>query len=295
MLTREIAQQVRLLELMVRRLVTEQLAGQYHSVFKGQGIEFEEVRAYTPGDDTRLIDWKVSARSGELHIKRFTEERELTVLIAVDISGSLDFGTAQRTKRDVAAEVAAVLAFSAIRNNDRVGLLLFSERVEHYIPPRKGKRHVLRVISDILSHRAHERGTDLGEALAYLRRTQRRRTVVFLLSDFLANGYERDLRLTRQRHDIIPILLQDPAELTLPDVRAVLPLRDLETGSLHWVDLGDPATRAELQDRRRRAADSRDALLRRLQLDLVRVRTDAPWIPELAAWFRRRAARSRGR
>ncbi|TVR02410.1 MAG: DUF58 domain-containing protein [Deltaproteobacteria bacterium] len=295
MLTREIARQVRLLEIVVRRLVTDQLAGQYESVFKGQGIEFDEVRAYQTGDDVRLVDWKVTARSGDLHIKRFVEERELTVIVAVDVSGSFDLGTASRSKRAVAAEVAAVLAFSAIRNNDRVGLLMFSEDVEHYIPPRKGRRHVLRVISDVLSHRSRSRGTRLSAALEFVRHVQRRRAVVFLLSDFLDDGFEQPLRLLRMKHDVIPILMQDPFELEVPAIDAVVPMRDLETGETTLVDLGDRRTREALAEQRRRRGEDLDALFRRLKLDLVRVRTDQPWVPEIAGWFRRRAARSRGR
>src|SRR5262245_60029961 len=208
--------QIRRLQLRARRAVQTLLGGEYHSVFKGTGLAFEEVREYQPGDDVRSIDWNVTARTGHPFIKRFVEERELTVVLLVDGSGSQGFGTRYQQKREVAAELAAVLAFSAIANNDRVGLVQFSDAVEHYLPPRKGARHVLRLIRDALFFRAERPGTSLRAALDFLDHVQRKRAVVFLLSDFLDEGYERPLRRVGRRHDLIAVRLGDPAEEELP-------------------------------------------------------------------------------
>src|SRR6185437_438896 len=218
MLPREVIRQIRRLQLKARRAVEDLLGGEYHSVFKGAGLAFEEVRAYQPGDDIRTIDWNVTARMGHPFIKRFIEERELTVFVAVDCSSSQLFGTRLQQKREVAAELAAVLAFSAISNNDKVGLIAFTDRVERFVPPRKGTRHVLRLIRDVLFYQPEQRGTSLREALDYLNRVVHRRVIVFLLSDFLDHGYEKSLKRTGRRHDLVAVRITDPREEELPPV-----------------------------------------------------------------------------
>src|SRR5438067_1742547 len=218
MLPREVLRQIRRLQLKARRAVEDLLGGEYHSVFKGSGIAFDEVREYQPGDDIRAIDWNVTARMGHPFIKRFIEERELTVLLVVDESGSQQFGTRLQQKREVAAELAAVLAFSAISNNDRVGLVQFTDRVEHFVPPRKGSRHVLRLIRDVLFYEPKRRGTSLREGLDFLNRVRRRRAVVFLFSDFLDQGFEKSFKRTGKRHDLVAVRLTDPREEELPAV-----------------------------------------------------------------------------
>lgn len=288
---REVLRQVRLIELRTRGWVESLFSGEYHSVFKGQGIEFSEVREYQPGDDVRHIDWNVTARTGEPHVKKHVEERELTVLLAVDLSGSAQFGTASRFKAEMAAEIAAVLALSAIRNNDRVGLLLFTDRVEHFVPPRKGRRHVLRLIRDVLAFRPEHTGTELGAALDYAGRVLRHRSIIFLLSDFQVEDPEtrlrRDLRLVSQRHDLVAIRVSDPREEELPDV-GLLVLRDPETGVDVAVDTGRRAFREayarDLQARREAVL----RLLRRQSVDSIDVRTDESWVKPLLTFFRQR-------
>src|SRR6516225_7269677 len=242
MLPREVLRQIRRLQLKARRAVEDLLGGEYHSVFKGTGIAFEEVREYQPGDDIRTIDWNVTARMGHPFIKRFVEERELTVMLAVDCSGSHQFGTQLQQKREVAAELAAILAFSAIRNNDKVGLIEFTDRVERFVPPRKGTRHVLRLIRDVLFFQPTHRGTALGEGLDYLNRLLHRRSIVFLFSDFLDQGYERALKRTARHHDLIAVRISDPREEQLPAV-GLLELEDAETGKRLLVDAGSGRVR----------------------------------------------------
>src|SRR5215469_3573657 len=256
MLPREIIRQIRRLQLRARRAVEDLLGGEYHSVFKGMGMAFEEVREYQPGDDIRTIDWNVTARMGHPFIKRFVEERELTVLLLIDGSASQQFGTRLQQKREVAAELAAVLAFSAITNNDKVGLVAFTDRVERFVPPRKGTRHVLRLIRDVLFFQPTQRGTCLREALDYLNRVLHRRAIVFLLSDFLDRNYEQALKRTGKRHDLVAVPIRDPGEAELPAV-GLLELEDAETGRQVVVD----TSRAEV-----RAAFGRQARQRREQL-----------------------------
>src|SRR6266436_3825047 len=235
MLTREVLRQVRRLQLRARRAVEDPLGGAYRSVFKGSGIAFEEVREYQPGDEIRSIDWNVTARIGHPFIKRYVEERELTVILLVDCSGSHQFGTGLQQKREVAAELAAVLAFSAISNNDKVGLIVFTDRVERFVPPRKGTRHVLRLIRDVLFFQPMHRGTSIREGLDYVNRVLHRRTIVFLLSDFLDRGFESALKRTGRRHDLIAVHISDPREEELPPV-GLLELEDAETGELLLLD-----------------------------------------------------------
>src|SRR5512138_1591814 len=233
MLTRELLRKIRKIEIVTQRLVRDRMAGQYHSVFKGAGIAFSEVRQYMPGDDIRLIDWNVSARMNDTYVKLFVEEREMTVMLLVDMSASGRFGSANEEKRELAAELAAVLAFSAIKNNDRVGLIIFTDQIERFVPAKKGKKHVLRVISEILSFSPQSPRTDLGKGLDFMGHVARRRAVTFLVSDFLAptERYERALRVASQRHDLIPVVVSDPLEEALPKI-GLVDLYDPETGEL---------------------------------------------------------------
>ena len=293
MLTRELLKKIRTIEIVTERLVRDRMAGQYHSVFKGSGIAFSEVRQYMPGDDIRLIDWNVSARMNDAYIKLFTEEREMTVLLLVDMSASGRFGTQGQEKRELSAELAAVVAFSAIRNNDRVGLIIFTDEVEKFVPPKKGKKHVLRVISEILSFKPRHPGTKISAALEFLGRVARRRAVAFLVSDFLApiDGYERALRIAARRHDVVPVAVTDPLEEALPSV-GLVELEDPETGELVVFDTSGRDARAFEHDARRAVA-ARDALLRRLDMDAIRVRTDRSYLPALTTFFQARARRLR--
>lgn len=249
----ELARQIRFIQIYTRRVVDDILAGEYQSVFKGRGMEFDEVREYQPGDDVRLIDWNVTARSGHPFVKRYVEERELTVLLAVDISASGSFGSVRKRKSEVAAELCSLLAFSAIRNNDKVGLLLFSQQVERFIPPRKGASHVLRIIREVLGFQPQGQGTDIGLALDYLGRVLHKRAVVFLLSDFLAADFAKPLGLLARRHDLIGISITDRRELALPSL-GLLHLVDAESGRTRLVDTADSAFRAAhaARDRARR-------------------------------------------
>jgi uncharacterized protein (DUF58 family) len=294
MLPRDIVRQVRRLQLRARRAVEDLLGGEYHSVFKGMGIAFEEVRAYQPGDDIRTIDWNVTARMGHPFIKRFVEERELTVMLLVDCSGSQQFGSRLQQKREVAAELAAVLAFSAISNNDKVGLIAFTDRVERFIPPRKGTRHVLRLIRDVLFFQPAGRRTGLREALDYANRVLRRRAIVFLLSDFLDEGFEKAFKRSGRRHDLIAVRITDPREEMLPAV-GLLEVEDAETGGHVLVDTFSKHVRAayaEGADRRRLALRQ---LARASRVDLIEVSTDGGHLDALIRFFRMRERRLRRR
>ena len=296
--TRELLQRVRRIEIATKRAVEDTLSGQYHSVFKGRGMDFSEVRPYHPGDEVRTIDWNVTARTGHLHVKQFVEERELTVMVLCDLSGSSAFGSRERTKAEVAAEIAALLLFSAVANGDRVGLVLFTDRVERFVPPRKGRRHALRLVSEILKARPVSRGTSVAGALEFLRRAMRRRTVAFVLSDFLEPGggeggapFERALRVAAQKHDLVPVRLSDRLEVELP-AAGVACLEDPETGEVSRVDLASIA----VQRRLRAALEGEDLALRRLfarlNLDHALVRADdADYVSPLLAFFRARARR----
>jgi uncharacterized protein (DUF58 family) len=289
MIPRELLKKIRKIEISTSRLVNSQLAGQYHSVFKGRGIVFSEVRQYYPGDEVRSIDWNVSARMNEPFVKQFVEERDRTVMLLVDMSASQLFGSGGRSKREIAAELAALVAFSAIKNNDRVGLIIFTDQVERFLPPKKGKRHVLRVIREILGFEPASARTSIAVALDYLGRISRRKAVVFLVSDFLAGGWERSLQITAQRHDVVPVVITDPMEIALPPV-GIAAFEDLETGEVIEFD-------ASGREARHYAAyvagveAARAAALKRMQLDVVNVRTDRPYVDALVAFFRIRARR----
>jgi uncharacterized protein (DUF58 family) len=291
MLRRELMDAVRRIELRSVRAVDSRLSGSYHSVFKGRGIEFAEVRRYQPGDDVASIDWNVSARMSQPHIKLFGEDRDHTVLLLIDVSGSGLFGSGSRNKRSVAAELAAVLAFAASKNNDRVGLVLFSDRIEHVLPPKKGRRQVLRVIRDILAHEPVSLGTDIGSALRYVHKAAHRRSLVFVVSDFLDSGWELPLGVAHRRHDVVPVVVSDPLEETLPDL-GIVTVEDLESGELLEFDTGGPEARAygammaELRISRERA-------FRRFGLCAIDVRSDRPYQDALVEFFRARARRQK--
>ncbi len=287
--TAELFKKARKIEIASRRLVDEHLAGQYHSVFKGRGLIFSDVRPYYAGDDVRAIDWNITARMNAPHVKQFVEERDRTVNIMVDASASGYFGSRGTTKRELAAELAAVVAFSAIKNNDRVGLFIVTDKVERYVPPKKGRRHVLRVIGEILAFEPQSRKTDIGAGLDFLGKVAKRRSVVFLVSDFLSEGWERAMKITTQRHELVPVVVADPMEQVLPPVGIVL-FEDLESGEVVEVDTSTRA-REEFARKAREAADRRDQTLRRVNVDVVEVATDQPYVDALIAFFRARAKR----
>jgi uncharacterized protein (DUF58 family) len=270
--------------------VNDILGGEYHSAFKGQGMEFAEVREYTPGDDVRTIDWNVTARRGQPYVKRYVEERELTVMLLVDRSASGLFGSVAKLKADIVTKLCAVLALSAIANNDKVGLLLFTDQIELFIPPQKGKRHVLRVIRELLSFQPQRRQTDIGRALEYLLKVSRRHTVTFLVSDFLTAGYDTPLRIAHRRHDIVPISMTDRRELSLPRL-GFIALQDLETGENILVDTRSAFVRERYQQRRVVAVAQRRQLFRSLGIEAIDLRTDEPYVQPLLRFFRQRERR----
>ena len=291
MTPREVLRKVRRLEIRTRRLVDESLAGSYHSVFRGRGVEFAEVREYEPGDDVRTIDWNVSAKMGHPFVKKFTEERELTVMLVVDASASGRFGTSVATKLETAAEISALLAFSAIRNNDRVGLILFTDRVERFVPPRKGRDHGLRDLRELLAFETEGRGTDLRGALEVLRRVVSKRSVVFLLSDFQAEGYETSLRAANLKHDMVAISISDPREETLPRAGLVA-VHDAETGRPILIDSGSAAVRRLYTERKLRERDRMRTAIKRAKTDLLELSTGTDYDRQLVGFFRERARRA---
>jgi uncharacterized protein (DUF58 family) len=290
----DIIKKVRRLEIRARHLVTDSVTGAYHSSFKGRGMDFEEVREYEIGDDVRTIDWNVSAKMDRPFVKVFREEREMTLMLLIDLSASGIFGSVEHSKRERAAEIASVLAFTATQNNDKVGVLLYTDEVEHYIPPKKGRRHILRLIRDILFFEPKGRGTSHQAALDYLNRVQRRKTVVFLISDFLdesqATGIFDTLALNNQRHDLISIALSDPRECELPPV-GLITLEDAETGEMVEVDTGNKHTRQRYTSLARERQSNFKAQMRKKGLDWIQAHTDQPYLPALRNLFARRASR----
>ncbi len=290
----EILRQVKLLELRTRGLVNSLFTGEYRSVFKGQGMEFSEVREYQPGDEVRSIDWNVTARMRKPYVKRYIEERELTVMLAVDLSGSERFGTRSRFKSELASELAAVLAMSAIRNNDRVGAVLFTDRIEHVVPPRKGRRHALRLMRDLLVFEPEGRGTDLAGALEYAGKMLTHKAIIFVVSDFQAPDLEQPLKLLAQRHDVVAVTVDDPSEEELPDIGQAR-FVDPETGITIDVDTSDAKVRSRFAEAVAEELSARKRLLRRLAIDEVPVRTDGGVVDPLIKFFRTRETRSRRR
>jgi uncharacterized protein (DUF58 family) len=311
MLPTELFRTIRRIEIRTRHLVDDSFAGEYQAIFKGRGMEFDRVRQYQPGDEVRTIDWNVTARLGEPFVKRYVEERELTVMLAFDASGSGRFGSTDRFKREIAAELGAVLAFSAISSNDKVGLLAFTDRVELYIPPRKGRRHVLRLIRDLLAFEPVGRGTDITLALDRLNRVLQKRAIIFLISDFLVHTsdlpslerspaddfsglspYERALQVTNRRHDLVAIPLTDPREVSWPAVGMVV-LQDAETGTMTWIDTNDPRWREAFAQQVARREAARDAAFKRAQIDRIDITVGQDYVGPLLAFFETRARRLR--
>lgn len=290
MIPEEILKKVRRIDIRTSHMVNDVLAGQYESVFKGQGMEFEEVREYQPGDEVRSIDWNVTARMGRPFLKKFVEERELTVMLVLDASSSAKFGSIKQLKGELAVELCAVLAFSAIRNNDKVGLIIFTDRIEKYVPPKKGRRHVLRVIGEALSFQPEGRGTDIAVALEYLNRVTIRRTVTFLISDFIATNYERPLRIANKRHDIVALTITDPRELELPKV-GIIELEDAETDEKILVDTNVRRVREEYRRIAFDRAQEKQRILRSANVDAIDVFTDKPYVEPLLKFFRMRERR----
>ncbi len=285
MIPREWLKNIRRIELRTSRLVEDMLAGQYHSVFKGRGMDFDEVRPYAAGDDVRRIDWNVTARTGLTHIKKYVEEREMTVLLMVDASASKNVGSHGPSKRELAAELAALIGFAAARNNDNVGLLLFTEGAERYIPPGKGRSHILRIIGEVLSHEPAKRGTDIGLALGHVGHALRRRAIVFVLSDFLDAGLrDRPFRILRQRHDVIAIPVIDAGERDLPDVGTIV-FEDAETGELVEVDSADLDTRESYSKASWNRLEEMRLIFRRSGVDAIEVHTDRPYLKPLLQFF----------
>lgn len=290
--TRELLKKVRRIQVRADRLVNDVVVGEYRSVFKGRGMEFDEVREYQPGDDIRTIDWNVTARTGGAHVKRYVEEREMTAVLLVDLSLSGRFGSTHQLKVDLATEISAVLAFSAIKNNDKIGLLIFTDHVEKYIPAKKGEQHVLRVIRELLSFQPVAGGTDLAGALEFLNKVLKRKAVIFLVSDFIDTDFERDLALTRSRHDLIPVRISDPRESTLPDV-GLIELEDAETGERMLVDTRRRKIRDAFAATGRDEYESLSGLLRSMGVESLEVSTDRPYMQDLLGFFRRRERRIR--
>ncbi len=292
MIPKEILKKVRQIEIRTGRLVNDVFAGEYESIFKGRGMEFHEVREYVPGDDIRSIDWNVTARAGHPYVKKFVEERELTVIIMADMSGSGSFGTKNKMKVELMAEIGAVLSFSAIKNNDKVGLLLFTDKVEKFIPPKKGRPHVLRVIRELLYYKPESRKTSINSALEYLGKVLKKRAVIFLMSDFIDSGYERLLGILNKRHDIIGISISDPREKDLTDI-GLVQFEDAETEEVLFLDTGDDLLKKEFTKKRLSFIGARDKVFKSMGLDSIEISTDKPYIEPLILFFKARAKRFR--
>src|ERR1051325_1717763 len=288
--TTEILKKIRTLEIKTRGLVETAFAGDYHSVFKGRGMNFEDVREYQPGDEIRAIDWNVTARMGNAFVKKFTEERELTVMLVVDVSASGNFGSTTQSKRELAAEVACLLAFSAIRNNDKVGLILFTDRVELFIPPKKGRSHTLRLIREILFFEPRGRGTEPALALDYLNKIVTRRAVVFFISDFQAPDFSQSLAVTGRRHDFIALRIEDEREKVFPNI-GIITLEDAETGEQIEINTADRKTRSMFSELVRGHDTELSRTLRRNNIDAIALRTGQDYLPALLLFFKQRGRR----
>ncbi len=294
MFTTELMNKIRRIEIRTRRLVNDSFAGEYHSIFKGRGVEFDEVRPYLPGDEVRSIDWNVTARMGQPYVKTYVEERELTVMLMVDASGSGDFASKGRFKRELAAELAAVLSFSATTNKDKVGLLIFTDKVELYIPPRQGRRHVLRLIRELLAFEPQNSGTDIKMALDTVNQILKRRSIIFLVSDFIDDPerYGKPLFMSNRKHDLIAVDLHDPLETEIPDV-GVLALEDAESGDLVWLDTSDPAWRQLFARRTSQFEIDKRKALANAGVDRIQIRTDQDYVNALTLFFEQRSKRIR--
>jgi uncharacterized protein (DUF58 family) len=288
--TKDLLKKVRQLEIRTRGLVNQVFSGEYHSVFKGRGMEFSEVREYQYGDDMRMIDWNVTARLNNPFIKIFEEERELTVMLVVDMSGSQYFGSQSALKRDIALEISAILAFSAMKNNDKVGLIIFTDRIEKFVPPRKGRGHALRIVRELLSFEPSRPATSIKTALEYLNHVQKKRGIIFVISDFMDSGYEAALRIAGKRHDLIGVVLQDPRENELPDV-GLIHLRDAESGAIRLIDTSEARVRFVYRQRSERLRGARKIVFLKSRLDDIEIRLDQPYLKPLIDFFRLRAKR----
>jgi uncharacterized protein (DUF58 family) len=288
---KELVKKIRYIQIYTSKAVNDVLAGEYHSVFKGQGMEFDEVRAYQPGDDIRTIDWNVTARTGHPYVKRYVEEREITVFFLVDLSASGSFGSSGKIKNEIAAEFCALLAFSAIKNNDKVGLIVFTDTIELFIPPAKGTSHVLRLIRELLyfdsGKKQQSPGTDIGLALDYLGRVLHKRGVVFLVSDFLDQGYEKNLGVLARRHDLIGVTVSDPREFALPDV-GLLEIQDAENGATVLVDTGSREVRSRYENLARERKEQLSSLFKSTGVDHIQLFTDRDYVLDLVTFFRKR-------
>lgn len=290
MLTKELLKQVRQIEIRTKGLVNQVFSGEYHSVFKGRGMEFSEVREYDFGDDIRNIDWNVTARFGHPYIKIFEEERELTVILLVDLSGSLSFGTVDKTKQQIAAELSAILAFSALKNNDKVGLFLFSDKIEKFIPPRKGRKHVLRIIRELLSFKPEGKTTNIKAALEHMNHAIKKKSIVFLISDFMDEGYEKILRIVGKKHDLIGIVINDEREKTVPKM-GLVKFTDAETGKERWIDTSSSKVQNWISQYYRRLISERKTLFIKSRLDSIEIKTGENYVTPLVNFFRLRERR----
>ena len=290
MLPEELLKKVRAIQIMSTRAVDASFAGQYESVFKGRGMQFDEVREYQPGDDIRDIDWNVTARTGKPYIKRFVEEREMTILFAVDLSASGDFGTVNKMKNELAAEFCAVLAFAAAKNNDKVGLVIFTDQIELYIPPKKGSRHVLRVIRELLAFEMPKRKTDIPMALDYVARVLRKKATVFLVSDFIETNFKKPLGLLNRRHDVIAVPVRDRVEIAMPNI-GLIELQDAETGEIIMIDTSSSTFRSQYSDSNTQNFDSLRSMMRSINVDSIPIYTDKPYVQDLVQFFHMRHGR----
>jgi len=290
MIPEDLIKRIRQIQIYTSRAVNASFAGQYESVFKGRGMQFDEVREYMPGDDIRTIDWNVTARTGKPFIKRFVEEREMTVLFAVDLSASGEFGTVEKMKNELAAEFCAVLAFAAAKNNDKVGLLIFTDRIELFIPPKKGSRHVLRLIRELLAFKMPKRRTDIPQALDYIARVIRKRATVFLVSDFIESDFKKPLSLLNRRHDVVAVPVRDRVEIAMPSV-GLIEVQDAETGEIMLVDTSSARFRSQYGTHSSRRFDELTGMLRSINVDFIPVTTDRPYINDMIQFFHMRHRR----
>ncbi len=290
MIPKEILKKVKRIDIQTRGLVDEVFSGRYHSIFKGQGIDFNDIREYQPGDDIRSIDWNVSARAGHPYIKVFEEERELTVMLIADVSASSQFGTYNQMKGELAVEMCAVLAFSAIKNNDKIGLIIFSDRIEKYVPPKTGKSHVLRVLRELLYFKPEGKNTDISVPLEYLYKVMRKRATVFLVSDFLSGGFEKALRIAKRKHDIVAITVSDPRERAMPDV-GLIEFQDAETGQYALLDTANKEVMEQFSIQAELAREKRETLFKSMNIDFINIFTDESYVIPFVKFFKKRAKR----